>query len=302
MKEPKLLPRSFFNPKGPAFAALFIFTPLACLWALTIPERSDGYVSDYAQLLSPAAKSSIESKLSRFETETSNQVVVVTFPSLEGESLEDFSIRLAEAWRVGQKEKDNGVILFITKKERAVRIEVGYGLESVLTDAISKDIIENRIVPHFREGRYDEGVEKAVEAIFAATRKEYKPILKSTPKGSWWSEEFIGTLFAAWFILPTLLPTALLRVLFFLGFATLFVSLGLQWYFLTACAFLLGILPLPLHYLFHAMNRLGSGTVIGSRRGGGSHGSSWGSGGGWSSGGFSGGGGSFGGGGASGRW
>lgn len=111
--------------------------------------------------------------------------MVATFPGLEGESLEDYSIRLAEAWKPGQKGKDNGVILLIFKEERAVRIEVGYGLEGVLTDAAAKLIIENEIIPSFRQGNFDEGVERGARAILAATQGEYEAPPSRNPAFDW---------------------------------------------------------------------------------------------------------------------
>ena len=152
-------------------------------FALEIPKRLEGRVSDYAGMLSPNVRAGLEETLRRFEETTSNQVVVVTFPSLEGEVLEDFSIRLAEAWKIGQKGKDNGVILLIFKNDRKVRIEVGYGLEGALPDAVSKLILSNEITPRFREGKFDEGVMAAVEAVMAATQGEYRPASKSSALG-----------------------------------------------------------------------------------------------------------------------
>lgn len=112
----------------------------------------------------------------RFERATSNQIAVAIFRSLEGESLEDFTIQLAEAWRPGQAERDNGVILAIFVSDRKVRIEVGYGLEGALPDAVARRIIRNEITPAFRAGDYDRGVTAAVSAIMAATRGEYEGI------------------------------------------------------------------------------------------------------------------------------
>ncbi len=92
-------------------------------------------------------------------------MVVAVFPSLEGESLEDFSVRLAERWRIGQKGLDNGVILLVFVKERRVRFEVGYGLEPVLTDAVASQIIRDVIAPRFRESRYAAGLDAATAAV-----------------------------------------------------------------------------------------------------------------------------------------
>ena len=104
--------------------------------------------------------------LTEREGATGAQVVVALFPSLEGESLEDFSIRLAQRWRIGQKGLDNGAILVVFVRERRVRLEVGYGLEAVVPDAVAGQIIRESIAPHFREGRYTAGLEAAVTAVY----------------------------------------------------------------------------------------------------------------------------------------
>jgi uncharacterized protein len=94
------------------------------------------------------------------------QMVIALFPSLEGESLEDYSIRLAQRWRIGQKGLDNGLILLVFRDERKVRVEVGYGLEPTITDIVASQIIRERIAPRFREGRYAAGLEAAVAGVF----------------------------------------------------------------------------------------------------------------------------------------
>jgi uncharacterized protein len=159
--------------------AVFLLA-LPVLSALEIPKHADGYVTDRAGLLSPAARSDLETLLRAFEEKTSNQVVVVTFPSLEGNSLEDFSMRLAEAWKAGQKNKDNGVIFLIFKDDRKIRIEVGYGLEGVLTDALSGQIISQIVAPYFRKGDYSGGILAGTDAILKATQGEFK----GSPKGN----------------------------------------------------------------------------------------------------------------------
>lgn len=156
----------------PLFFGFLLFTPL--LLALNVPPQPDGYVTDRARLLSLSTREALETTLRAFEEKTSNQIAVVTFQSLEGESLEDFSMRLAEAWKPGQKRRDNGVILLIFKDDRKVRIEVGYGLEGVLTDALSGQIIRQVIAPHFRGGDYEGGVTAGVDAIMRATQGEYR--------------------------------------------------------------------------------------------------------------------------------
>jgi uncharacterized protein len=124
-------------------------------------------VNDYARLLPADAQQHLETRLAQREQATGAQMVIAIFPSLEGENLEDFGIRLAEQWRIGQKGLDNGVILLVFVQERRVRMEVGYGLEPVLPDAAAAQIIRDAIGPHFRAQRYAAGLEAAVDAVFA---------------------------------------------------------------------------------------------------------------------------------------
>ena len=124
-------------------------------------------MNDYAGVLDAAARRQLESRLAAGEGATGVQVVTAVFPSLEGESLEDFSIRLAEKWRVGDKRLDSGVIMLVFVRERRVRLEVGYGLEGEVTDAVASQIIRERMAPAFREQRYAAGLTAAAEAIFA---------------------------------------------------------------------------------------------------------------------------------------
>jgi uncharacterized protein len=124
-------------------------------------------VNDYARLLSAEARQRLEGQLTERERATGAQMVVAIFPSLEGESLEDFGIRLAERWRVGDKRLDTGVILLVFVQERRVRLEVGYGLEPVLPDAAAGQIIREAVTPRFREQRYAEGLQAAVRAVYA---------------------------------------------------------------------------------------------------------------------------------------
>ncbi|HEX3035431.1 MAG TPA: TPM domain-containing protein [Thermodesulfobacteriota bacterium] len=141
---------------------------------LEVPEKPKGRVSDYAALLTEEQIATLDAKLQRFEEKTTNQIAVAIFKSLEGESLEDFSIRLAERWKIGARERDNGVILIIFLDDRKMRIEVGYGLEGALTDAIASSIIRNDIAPHFRQGDYYGGIESGIERIMEATTGEYR--------------------------------------------------------------------------------------------------------------------------------
>lgn len=139
---------------------------------LDVP-RLKGRVNDHAGLLSPEQASRIENALAQHEAATSNQIALLTVPSLEGEDLEGFSIRVAEAWKLGQKGKDNGVILLVARDERKMRIEVGYGLEGALTDVESSQIIRNVVVPLFRSGDYYAGIASGLQAIVSAIEGEF---------------------------------------------------------------------------------------------------------------------------------
>lgn len=158
--------------KAGALFFLLVFLPSAFA-ALKIPAKPDGYVTDSASVLSLPARARLESTLRLFEEKTSNQVLIAIFPGLEGESLEDFSIRLAEAWKPGQKARDNGILFLIFRDDRKIRIEVGYGLEGALTDAVSASIIRDVIAPQFRAGNFDQGIEQGAAAILQAVQGEY---------------------------------------------------------------------------------------------------------------------------------
>ena len=115
----------------------------------------------------------LEARLAAFEDSTSTQIAVLTIPTLGGNSIEEYSIEVFEKNAIGQKSKDNGVLVLIARDERRLRIEVGYGLEGVLTDALSTQVIERAIMPAFREGRYAQGLVAGVDAIMAITAGEY---------------------------------------------------------------------------------------------------------------------------------
>jgi uncharacterized protein len=141
--------------------------------ALDVPKLQDR-VTDLAGVLTPDQIASLDSKLRELETTDSTQVAVLIIPSLEGESLEEYSIRVAEAWRLGQKGRDNGALLLISMKDRKIRIEVGYGLEPNLTDARSNQIIRNDIAPRFREGDFYGGIDAGVTGIIQTIRGVYQ--------------------------------------------------------------------------------------------------------------------------------
>ena len=144
-------------------------TPSAALADPTFPALS-GRVVDEAHLLQPAARDAIVAKLEKLQTDTGDQLVVVTVPDLQGYEIEDYGYRLGRAWGIGQKESDSGVLLIVAPTERKVRIEVGYGLEPVLTDALSTQIIQTEILPPFRTGGFQRGIASGVDAIIVQLR------------------------------------------------------------------------------------------------------------------------------------
>ncbi len=264
--------------------ALTVFS--SPVFALTVPEKPSSYVNDTAALLSEPTRQKIEGMLAAFEKETSNQIVVAIFPSLEGQVLEDFSIQLAEKWKIGGKKNNNGIILLIFKEDRAVRIEVGYGLEGTLPDALAGQIIRTEISPFFRQGDYDAGVLNALNAIIQATRGEYKVKVSTADPMEKYGTWFFFMIF--FYILLPIFCYFLVLVLCFTFFGLPGLSLGL-------------LLVIFLGFFRKILLSSYFGNTFSSRRG-----SSWsggGFGGGSYGGGFGGGGGgSFGGGGASGRW
>jgi uncharacterized protein len=137
--------------------------------ALTFPALT-GRVVDDAHILSASIAVQIDHKLADYEQATTNQIVVVTLPSLQGTSIEDYGYQLGRNWGIGQKGKNNGVLLIVAPNERKVRIEVGYGLEASLTDAQSRNIIENSILPEFRAGRMEKGVKLGADNIIATLK------------------------------------------------------------------------------------------------------------------------------------
>jgi uncharacterized protein len=134
--------------------------------APTFPPLA-GRVVDDAHVLSAATQADLTNKLAALEQKTTDQVVVVTLPSLQGYEIEDYGYQLGRAWGIGQKGKDNGAILIIAPAEHKVRIEVGYGLEPVLTDALSSVILQDQVLPKFRTGDYDGGAEAGTDAIIS---------------------------------------------------------------------------------------------------------------------------------------
>jgi len=281
-----------------------ILSLLCCVWllflsslaaALEVPPLKSR-VNDTANMFSQQVVSQTENILSQFEASDSTQIVVLTIPSLEGDVLEDYSLRVVEAWKIGQKGLDNGALLLITRDDRRLRIEVGYGLEGTLTDLTSGRIIGQIIVPNFKQGDFDAGLIAGVQAMIQAVRGEFTA-LEATPSNQQGSDP-AGLIFLMIFAFSAISKifhgkksTAALAggvVSPILGFVML-PQLGLL---------LLGLIPLgALGGLFvSSLSATGGGGGF-YMGGGGFGGSSGGFGGG-----FGGGGGGFGGGGASGGW
>jgi uncharacterized protein len=259
---------------GPDFASLIRATILFFVLsvpalALTFPPLT-GRVVDDAGILDAGTRAALTQKLADFEAKTSDQLVVVTLKSLQGTSIEDYGVQLGRQWQIGQKEKNNGVLLIVAPNDRKVRIDVGYGLEGALTDAVSKLIIENAILPRFRAGDFAGGIARGVDdiiSVLSGDAEEWKRQAAKRPEASDGGS-----------VLVILLAIAIIFFIFWLMSGP--PSAGAQ------------------------RRRGGQGPIVWLPGSG--SGSSWDSGGGFSGGGggggFSGGGGSFGGGGASGSW
>ncbi len=286
---------------------LFLWVPLA--YGLDVPKLK-GCVNDYADMLSSSAERQIEGVLRQLEQTDSTQIVVLTIPSLEDDALEDYSLRVVEEWKIGQKDLDNGVLLLISKNDRKLRIEVGYGMEGTLTDLISGRIIRNIIGPQFKAGNFDRGVMEGVQAMILAVRGEFKATAKTRRdtrrKSSGNSKLFVLIVFIYLINMMGRLRRPLGAAaggLFFPIVGAMFFGLSFFW--------ILALIPLGiggglLMSLFGSPLSFSSTSTHGGHRGSGyltgGLGGLGGFSGGGGFGGFSGGGGGFGGGGSSGGW
>jgi uncharacterized protein len=235
-----------------------------------LPPKPTRYVTDRAGVLPADRAEQLNAKLEKYEQDTSNQLIVWIDRSVpENFALEEFTVQAARKWAAGQAGKNNGVVLFVFPGDRKMRIEVGYGLEGVVPDAIAHRIQEDEILPRFRQGDYAGGIEAGCDAIIAATKGEYKGTGSTVAQRSQ-GRRRSGPSFSS----------CLVPGLFFLFFV---------------------ILPMLSRLGRHSWRTYGGGGFwTGGGWGGG--GGGWGGGGGGGGGGFSGGGGSFGGGGSSGSW
>jgi uncharacterized protein len=157
-------------------ARFLVFSLLISLTAFgqkAIPELWNTRVHDDAHVLKQETIDRLEKQLEQYEDSTSNQIAILVITSLDGESIEDYSLRVAEKWALGQKDKDNGVLLLVAVDDHKMRIEVGAGLEGVLTDALSSRIIRNEMAPEFRRADFDQGVTAGIDGIVSAIGGEY---------------------------------------------------------------------------------------------------------------------------------
>jgi uncharacterized protein len=152
--------------------------------AEVIPPTPSAYFNDYAGVVSKEAASRFNEQLAQFERDTSDQVVVAVFPKMQSDSdIADYTQRVAQAWGVGQKERRNGVVLFVFIEDRKMFIQVGYGLEGALPDATAFDITERHMKPLFRAGNYEAGLATGIDLICKAIRGEYKGSGKTAAGG-----------------------------------------------------------------------------------------------------------------------
>lgn len=156
------------------FAILFSLLSISILtWAEDFPERSTTIVTDYTNTLSQGQMQTLEQKLVAFNDSTSSQVAIVMLGSVGGYDISDYAVQLYNRWGIGQKAKNNGVLILVAKDDRKVFITTGYGMEGVLPDALCKRIVDRDIVPNFKLGNYYEGLDAAVNSIIGLVKGEY---------------------------------------------------------------------------------------------------------------------------------
>jgi uncharacterized protein len=314
----------------------FLFSLFATFWvsnAADVPYLT-GRVTDNAQILSENTRKSLTETLKEHEARTTNQIVILTIPSLEGENIEDYANKVFNEWKIGQKDKDNGILIVVVPNEKKMRIEVGYGLESTMTDLSAGRIIREIMAPRFREEDYDGGITDGTLAVISILNG------KSLPETAAANEKVVssGQSDLSGFESPDMpIVTRILIGAFIFGIIGLFTFLGI---FTPGIGWFLYFFLIPFWAMFPIMvvgtkgalvclvtylimypaaklyirnkswyqkaktdlRTKGKASIGGFVVTSGSSGGSWSSGGSGSGGGFSGGGGSSGGGGASGGW
>jgi uncharacterized protein len=265
-----------------------------------IPPLS-AHVTDLTGTLSPAERQALEAKLSDWEARTTNQLAVLIVPTTKPETIDEYSIRVAEAWKIGRKGKDNGAIFLIAKNDKQMRIEVGYGLEGDLTDVASRRIIGDTVAPLFSQGKFSEGINAGVDRIMAVVGGTDNAATQPPPRRARPAPGFdFGTIALIALVVVPALGAVLRSVLGNVGGSLVGGAIvgGVTW--LIAGSILFGLLAAIVALVVIAFSSFGGGRGPGMWfPGGGWGGGGWGGGGG---GGWSGGGGTFGGGGASGGW
>ncbi|MEZ5565244.1 MAG: TPM domain-containing protein [Gammaproteobacteria bacterium] len=267
--------------------------PITAMAQQLVPVPPPARVLDQTGTLSAPEQAAIDSKLRDLETRKGSQIAVLLVPTTEPETIEQYALRVAEAWKLGRQKIDDGLLLLVAIKDRTARIEVGYGLEGAIPDATANRIMDEYLVPHFRDGDYAGGINAAVDRLIGLIDGEPLPP-PVTDRGT---DTQVQDVLPKVFILALVLGGVMRRVLGQLpgAVATGVVAGGITWFFV-------GLLGLAAF-----MTVVGFVVALGAGASGGSwvsHGRGGGFGGGGrsSGGGFSGGGGGFGGGGASGRW
>jgi uncharacterized protein len=263
------------------------------------PLRSP--VTDLTQTLSPEQAATLDRRLREFEARKGSQIALLLVPTTQPETLEEYSIRVAEAWQLGRKGVSDGVLLLVAKNDRAVRIDVGYGLEGALPDVFANRITDQVIVPRFRDGDFFGGISAGIDRIIGVIEGEPLPE-PAQPRPA--PAEGIGQALPL-LVMLVVAGSGLLRRMFGpLGGATLTgaFAAGLIWWFsgILVLSFIAAIVAFIFGLFIDTGHR--SGWTSSRRRGGWGGGGGWGGSGGIGGGGWSGGGGGFGGGGASGRW
>lgn len=275
------------------------------LFALEVPQLTDR-VNDYANMLTSHTKRQLDAMLHQLEQTDSTQITVLTISSLEGEVIEEFSIRVVEQWKIGQKGQDNGALLLISKSDRKIRIEVGYGLEGTLTDLLSGRIIRDVIVPWFKRGDIDRGVLEGVQAMIGVVKGEFTADNKALKSSGRKQGSHTGIFSLIVFLFLINMLGRLRRPAGAVAGGFLFPIIG-GLFFSPGLLIVLALIPLGivsgLLLSFFGSPLSFSHMYTSRHTGGGWHSRGFG-GGSWSGGfgGFSGGGGGFGGGGASGGW
>jgi uncharacterized protein len=276
-------------------AAALLLPPAFAAAEIAVPPLA-ARVTDLSATLTSDQRAALEQKLAALEARKGSQVAVLLVPTTQPETVEQYAIRVFDQWKLGRKGVDDGVLLLVAKNDRKLRIEVGYGLEGAIPDAIARRVVDEDIVPLFKQGNFYGGIGAGTDRVIKLIEGESMPPPRRTAApGSGWSTEtlFIGFIILA--MVSQLLHSLLGR---FLGAGVAGVAAGIVGYVLAglAAAAIIGLIAFVISLFIGATGRQGRGW---------SSGGNWSSGGGgWSSGGggFSGGGGSSGGGGASGRW